>query len=437
MHCPSCGRESKAGERYCAFCGAALSVSSSSSSVPSGATIVQEVAPGKGGLDRRVALIAVVLIVLAVTGGVLAVALSRPPSSPGNGSSNNNNNSNGGGTSPTAHNQVSYYKSWKDPTENAFSVTIPKGWTATGGIGRDYFDPQFYFDAKDPSGTMNVFFRNTAAPLFQAPETDPLSCVNYGTGVPPQCVPGSYYVPISSLPRWRFYIWQYVNAQDFARTFMLPQLQHLHPTATLISTTPRPDLAHQSVDLIIGQTSTGADALFSYTDQGVLYNVGIVVQTGAVTIVTSGSPFTVWWASYMGASAPVSDFSQGKNVTRIYSRMLPTVRINPVWLQHELQNMAQRSMMVQQTFDRIRADDYHTFLSASESDMRVAHGWMNALGGTEDVKSPSGDVYSISSEPGANYTWGNNLGDIVRTSDYVNPDPSNFQPFTQCGVQGC
>ena len=419
--------------------------------------------PSKHGSPAFLAL-AVALVVIIVTGGIIAglVYFTQPRTPSNSNDSNNSNNSNdsnsshcsssstGSGRSSCPDNTTPpprptsspiYDKLWTDPKEGAFSVQMPDGWSASpnSGVARPYFGADFYFNATNSKGTISVFFENNGYPDFVEPlPSTSFSCsglISLGLPPDPLCNQGSWWTPISTYPSFSAYIWPYVSAQDFAKSFFLHHLQKGHPEATLISSSDRPDLASSFVDLVLTQTQTGADALYSYTVNGVSYRLGLVITTLKLNVNTySGDPFTMWFYAYTGVSSPASDFSSGANATALYSQIIPTVRISKTWLQKEIQNQATNSQLISQTFSRIQQMDYRTFIDTSNSNYAIGRAWGNALGGVQDYVDSSGAVHTVDTPPlGYDYVWGDSTGGVVYTATDQSPG-SGFVLWNSCGI---
>jgi hypothetical protein len=215
-------------------------------------------------------------------------------------------------------------------------------------------------------------------------------------------------------------------------------MQKHHPEATMISSSDRPDLASSFVDLVLTQTQTGADALYSYAVNGVSYRLGVVITTFKLNVNTyGGDPFTMWFYAYSGVSSPASDFSSGANATALYSQIIPTVRISKTWLQKEIQNQATNSQLISQTFSRIQQMDYRTFIDTSNSNYAVGRAWGNALGGVQDYTDSSGVVHTVDIPPlGYDYVWGDNLGGVAYTATDQSPG-SGYTLWQTCTISSC
>jgi hypothetical protein len=144
--------------------------------------------------------LAVALVVVVMTAGVIAGLVyftqtqnqntsTNPNGSNGSHGSSGSNGSGGssgsggsvgtgatggsggsGSTNPPTNNPIRY-KLWTDPKEGAFSVQTPDGWSTSpnSGVARPYFGADFYFNATNSKGTISVFFAKNAYPDFVEP----------------------------------------------------------------------------------------------------------------------------------------------------------------------------------------------------------------------------------------------------------------------------
>lgn len=377
-------------------------------------------------VSRSVAPIVVIVgaLMVLVVGGlsislVASLTAAHPTSPPGNSSISGTS---GPSATSAARPHTTYFEVWRDPTDGAFAVLLPKGWHASGGVRRPYFNADIYLTAQDPSGAMSVYFQVAGYPRFAEPSPpNSLTCQLAPTSA--LCIEGST-VPLSqSNPTATLVVWRYLVAQQFIATKVLPEVRKAHPDARLVSSNARPDLASETLDTLLASRTSGADALFAYTKNGVQYEEGMVVTTHELAT-PSGS---VWSFDVAGAIAPTSDFAVGKNVVAAFRAIVPTVTINLAWLVRELQNQNTSTALIQQASEYLKQQDYREFTSISESNAAVGQAWANALGGVEVWQNPqTREVFNVLMEPGADYVWECGVSEIARTAVEQNPD------FAQC-----
>ena len=369
-------------------------------------------------MKSKAVLVIAIVVVAAVVGSLVGLALLQGPTQPA-------------APSPTKNTPSNEWSVWTD-NENAFTVVIPKGWTANGGVQRPYFvDYDFIFNATDSTGTMNVFFLAPYRVLFQnlLPPYAPLCYISPQS---PECVGG--------LTSTGTYAMNYMQASVFIRQAALPYIQRAHPDATVISTAERTDLAQQFADptSFFPTTASGADGVISYSVNGVHYKEGLQAVTQELTDL-SGNVY--WWAKIAGAVSPEQDFDSGRNVTRVYGSILPTVRVNTQWLVNELRNEHQMSQTILTALQKIQANRRAMFNSLQQSTQSQNEGWYNALGGTVVEKPGSGPYsgleYTLPLTVG-NYCYLNNAdGKSVECYDTAsNPDLSKYDLMNRVTATG-
>ena len=63
------------------------------------------------------------------------------------------------------------FATWRDPNEGAFTVSVPRGWTVTGGLRRaSQIDPRAAVDLRSPDGVMHVFLGDFSIGTFEVPD---------------------------------------------------------------------------------------------------------------------------------------------------------------------------------------------------------------------------------------------------------------------------
>jgi hypothetical protein len=321
-----------------------------------------------------------VLLGLFVVMVILSVSLrSRSPS----------------GTTPTpSSSEALYFTMWRDPAENAFTIFLPKKWTAQGGtqsIGGGW-GFSFRIKATDTTGTESIFFYLPDSENY----IESSQYLSFWDGEPPE---GQLWSPVLGQ---QYLVYHYLSAKDYIELFLLKDLRTNYPDAQIINITERPDLAWQ---LQTVQTS-GADALFSFTVNGVSYRLSAEV----LTIKSQVLEYSYWNIIQMGYAAPTKDF---KNVGELYSMIIPTFKVNQTWLQQNSQNQARMTGMISNTFQRISEMGYQQWTEQEQSTMRSAEGWMTALDGAGTFTDPDGNTYELSLVSGYDLARNPSTGDVV------------------------
>jgi len=328
-------------------------------------------------------------------------------------------------TSPTGvSNLPTKFTHWTDPQEGSFSVLLPDGWTAKGGIQRpDAVDWGFWLDATDSGGSMSVFFALPVYPRFLVPQQ--AASVFCPTAQGSLCNLNQVEnIPGTALPT--YYVYSYMTGPDFARTLLwssLTSLGFVKADASNPQVTASSDTAQRFAFAIGGGSYSGAAASIVYSSGGSSYKVEADVGLNNLCVLSA----CFWSAALSGASARQQDFNTVADIYQLV--IMPTFRINPQWFLSQIQNGGTQSSMISQFSSQMRQLNYNAF-KTQESTIQAGQGWVNALGGVMNMKDPSGTEYTVPSTiPDANHWWVSGAGStIVWTRD--SNGPSGYQQLT-------
>ena len=398
-------------------------------------SVLQEFPAANKGLDVRVIIIAIVLIVLAATAVVLVYP--RPSAPSGNGSSNNNGsngngtNGNGSGSNTNSPTQSMRFQaasaSDRDfPGQVAYTIMVPDGWVGQPNVER-YTNPfggaDFNFTAHDSTGNSRIFFSSADFPYYVEPTQGFLSVANY---VPnacydavarsfATCAQGNWWLACGQNGCYngmKLFINSYLSATGYIASItqgglhvvlsdngaVVPLNRALWPIVNSVHSDVRiekilndPSLVNRVLTLDSGQ-NTGAEAVFTYTDGGVQYEYLLQVVVTRFTVPSLG--FSSWTTYFWGYSAPKSDFQK---VGRLFSMIIPTVKVNSQWLQAEIQRLGSASQLIAQHNARMNQMDYAMFKAQEQSQFTVGEGWIDALGGVKEIVNPDNaqDTYRV------------------------------------------
>lgn len=293
---------------------------------------------------------------------------------------------------------VSHFTRWTDPTENAFTLLLPKDWIVQPYLGfnsgvvrlfNGLNNADFIFNTTDPNFRNQIFFANSA--LYYS-EPNPALGLNEGT-----IYPGS----TSNVPN----VYYYRNATDYTKEFILPFLQTKYPDAKILAIK----------DISIQQqvpTATTSSALFSYTNKGEQYLAGLDVITGGRGI---------WYVSLAGASAPKSEFDQ---VTKLAHMVLLSPNINKEWAIAEVHGIESRMNIVLNEQEAIaNIINQHT---PSGLNSRLSQAWSDTILGSSQWKSNNGDSYNLPND--FKQYWIDPSQNIVASNTETSPGPE-FSPL--------
>lgn len=289
---------------------------------------------------------------------------------------------------------------WKDPAESAFSLLIPKGWSASGGVVRVNTDPCFQFEALN--GESKVWIEWPVPEEYFEP-TNYVASMGYSEG---------RRVTDYGM---NFLILRYHDSREFINGLWLPMARKQFPDIVVTSLQDAPELARTYGEPNATE-STAATATASFTSKGKAMKAGVTAVTDRII---TGPENGIWICRDLGVLASREKFSQ---VSRLFSLMLSTLRVNPEWIKAEMAGRIERRGRIHETTERLIAMDYRMFKEEQESRARIGQGWMDALGGTQTLRNPStGETYRVPYAPGLNYFWGDTGGNVVGTE--VNASP--------------
>ena len=303
------------------------------------------------------------------------------------------------------------------PGQVAYTIMVPDGWVGQPNVER-YTNPfggaDFNFTAHDSTGNSRIFFSSADFPYYVEPTQGFLSVANY---VPnacydavarsfATCAQGNWWLACGQNGCYngmKLFINSYLSATGYIASItqgglhvvlsdngaVVPLNRALWPIVNSVHSDVRiekilndPSLVNRVLTLDSGQ-NTGAEAVFTYTDGGVQYEYLLQVVVTRFTVPSLG--FSSWTTYFWGYSAPKSDFQK---VGKLFSMIIPTVKVNSQWLQAEIQRLGQASQLIAQHNARMSQMDYAMFKAQEQSQFTTGEGWIDALGGVKEIVNP-------------------------------------------------
>lgn len=313
---------------------------------------------------------------------------------------------------------------FQDPLEQAFTVEVPQGWTARGGLFRmGYSDERPMVDLTSSDGRINVRLGDVSIPVYTAPiQYHPEGTV-YDLGAQAQLIvahyrPGPEFAALYS--RVRFYNICRNPAAD---------------TADLGSDVPDyipPDGPPPA------QTSTGQIANRCTTDQGPR-----VAFAFARTTALSGG---IWTASTLGSFlAPPEQVALARSVLEHCAR---TFKLSPAWIEHQKQmdayalqyqrarqqqRMQELAAQVRQFDQQMQAmrDQVSAFRRHQQAQADQVTSFTQALRGVTPTLDPlTGESREVWTGPHEGY-WSNGVGGVANTNTSPGPGWHQLQVTSQ------
>lgn len=316
------------------------------------------------------------------------------------------------------------FTTWHEPRENAYTIAVPQGWQAVGGI--------YHLAASDvrtsvvmasPDGQIRVRFGDSNLGSFTQP-SQMLARAGLREGMYYGIGDGS-----------KMLIWRYLAgpqaAQFYAQTYLAKECSGL----TVSSSNPRPDVARVWAPEARGGTPnaqlTAGEVTFRCSMKGSAVNGKFVAAT-VLPFPQGGLWYFYRLYGYLAAQGREQDAERAADAAA------QSFRINPQW-QAQQQQMANaavatdnaRSQQIrQQSMQAIEKDQQETsniimngWEQRNQIQDEVSRRQENAILGTLDVVDPqTGERYKIDNY--SDYHWMNNSGVIAgnNTGDTPGPD---------------
>ena len=300
-----------------------------------------------------------------------------------------------------------------DPFENAFSMMIPAGWTASGGLLRHSpIDPSISMRVVSPDMRTLIILGDPQVRLYLTPQRSIF-------GAPMQAEGGL--------------VRNYLSGVDFARAFALETLAKTYDDFVLTGQKPRPDLAQGPwVQFNPMARHDGGEATFSCR-QGVEEALGFI---GADTYIY-GWPMqggVTWGVGLLvGFVAPPQECGAA---TTTVIEIMKGVRVDPGWLQRQkkinddyaagvrswgeamraaAQESVERTTRIYEGISRVQRER----IGKTQPQLDALQDEMDEIvSGYSDYVGTDGNIYKLDNTK--DYHYADSLGQTYSTND---PDP--------------
>ncbi len=307
-----------------------------------------------------------------------------------------------------------------DPNEHAFTIDVPKGWTARGGLIRlGYSDHRPTVDVTSPDGKINVRFGDAAIPIYFVP--DNLHCAGdiYDLGA-----------------QARGTVAPYKNGSDFAAAYGPARFRSVCSTLTphpMNGPSPVPPFVLGAGELQPSQSSAGQVSYDCPGDAGPR-----VAYASSETMLFGGFWLVPRVVSYV---APPDQAALARTVML---HMTESYHEQPAWTAQQKQydadavayqrrrQMGRREQIQQQvaqfeTNMQAMQNQVNSFERGQAAKQKQVDGFLNALNGITPTVDPFGNPHNAFTGPKANY-WINGQGQIVNSTDSPGPDWRQLTP---------
>jgi len=278
-------------------------------------------------------------------------------------------------------------ETWIDPTEEAFTIDVPKGWivSSDSGITRPYLDAAVKIVvSKDEMG---ISIEQLHPPLYYTP---------------------NWVLDLSGYPEGSFYMGGLVLSYHNARQYIEDILADELGLGAFIDITDRSDIVSNVYRAPWIKEKTAAEATF---ENGLVHKV--LVGDEYYELAGIG----MWAVSMIHYWSPEDDLEL---VAKIANEMLLSFKLNETWARNEQIQVALRTGIITQTGDEIANIVKSTFEYRDRVMDETSKKFSNAILGVEDVYDPeTGEHWTVPS--GASSYWKDVYGNVYGTGSYKPP----------------
>jgi hypothetical protein len=307
---------------------------------------------------------------------------------------------------------------YTDPFEQAFSLQVPRGWTAQGGLFRmGYSDARAMVNLKSPDGQIEIRFGDVSVPSYTPP--NPYHAREgevYDLGAQAQMV-----------------VEHYRTGPEYA--VMYSHSRFAHQCKNPQAPSSMPDFSFPDAIPVHGdQVSAGQIAYLCQTDSG---------QKMALTYVKTVLAGQLWQVpTVVSLIAPADRLDFARSIAAHSSQ---TFHLNQQWIAYQ-QQMDAEGMQYQRLRQQRRRDDLGRQVQQFEARMHAMQNQVNAFErhqaafqGQVDQFSNALNGLTPTTDPltGENRTvwtgtqdhyWANGLGQVVNSHDRPSPTDHEILP---------
>ena len=310
------------------------------------------------------------------------------------------------------------YIRFQDQAESAFTLDVPAGWNAQGGLRRiSPIDVRFYVGVTAADNAARIFIGSWDLPPFVAPNRA------LGAAGFPE---GSWYMPNGTAMQVR----RYPPGVEFARAFAAKRFADLVDELRLGQARDRSALAEQITAIHRRHDVPWPDQRL---DAGEVRFSGQLAGRPAAGYVFAGTTLSSrpeigidaarWSVPYLFGF--VAERDRVDQTAAILARMVESFALDPAWAARQFQITGDRARAAADTGAAIARLVRENFAPRQPNDVTIARLRPTQILGVVDLVDPeTQQVYRV--ESGANYYWVDPLGNVAGTRLAANPDGFRF-----------
>lgn len=317
-----------------------------------------------------------------------------------------------------SHTPAVVFVSFTDPKEGAFTVEVPKGWSARGGLFRvAAVDTRPALELTAPDGGIRITSGDAEIPTFTLP-SQTLAFAGFREG--------SWYSPGYGV---RMMVQRYLPGAQFAERYVR---DHVLPTigceqGRIVDRQDRADLSRAVNELYQSQAPPGGMARLEVGEvrfECVRSGKGWRGYYLAGTLLVGAQLGGIWHVDHLvGYTAPQA---QAPFAEAVALHMIRTARINPQWARMQEGLAANVSQIVAEANASISAGIRKTFESRWSTEAEVMRKDANMRRETTDLIDPdTGETWNVRSQ--SRYFWRKPGSDVVVGTETLEVPGVGFQ----------
>lgn len=301
------------------------------------------------------------------------------------------------------------YVRWKEPTEGAWSVEVPKGWKVTGGLKRFApTDVRGEVVVTSPDKRIRVSAGDCDLPTFTEPNP---------TGVALGFKEGTWYSPSGTQ---KFMIRRFLTGLEVGREYVSKRIGQSVTELEVVKERERPELVAALNEAIKknaqpGQSgrATAGEVAFKGQLEGSPCVGSYFVGTRGTTLEVAGiDPISLWNVVLLYGYAATKE--KADVAASVLDRLVKSFEYSPEWVRMQQNITIESARIVHETNEDISKKLSESYWRRAASESEISRRRSNATLGVEDVTDPGSNMtYKV--ESGSNYYWLDDRGYIVGT----------------------
>ena len=303
------------------------------------------------------------------------------------------------------------YVQFRDPSEGAFSLEVPRGWRVSGGLVRKApVDVRSSVVATSPDSGITLRLGDVDLPPFSVP-TPLLTQLGFREGSP--------YSPGYGV---NMIVMRYLPGEQFARYYITSRVGQVCSGLQIVSSQALPQTVQAMNAIMARYGSAGMSQRLHAGDVAFRCQQGQAPMVGylfVATLLTAGANGGGTW-NVDQLQGYLSPPNRAGSAQAILAHMVESIRLNPDWARMQQNITANTSRIVADTGAHISKVISDSYWSRQASQDELSRRRSNATLGVEDVRDPA-TGREIKVQSGSNYYWIDHRGNIAGTDVYNRP----------------